>query len=53
MLDLILEEEKPKERRFVMKNDRISEYFSEDTTNEEIEETIYRLLEEWKNNKNR
>ena len=48
MLDLILEEEKPKERRFVMKNDRISEYFSEETTEEEIEETIYRLLEEWK-----
>ena len=48
MTDLILDEEKPKERRFVMRNDRISEYFSDDTTNEEIEETIYRLLEEWK-----
>ncbi|MCR4907762.1 MAG: ParB/RepB/Spo0J family partition protein [Lachnospiraceae bacterium] len=48
MLELLLDEEKPKERRFVMKSDRISEYFSEDTTNEEIEETIYRLLEEWK-----
>ena len=48
VIDLILDEEKPKPRKFVMKNDRISEYFPDEATDEEIEETIYRLLEEWK-----
>ncbi len=51
MVELILSAEKPKGRRFVMKAERISEYFPEETTDEEIESTIYRLLDEWKNRK--
>ena len=48
MVKLILSDEKPKPRRFVMKADRISEYFPEEMTEEEIEKTIYQLLEQWK-----
>ncbi|MCR5598231.1 MAG: ParB/RepB/Spo0J family partition protein [Lachnospiraceae bacterium] len=48
MVELILSDDKPRARRFVMKADRISEYFPEEMTDEEIEETIYQLLEEWK-----
>ena len=48
MVKLILSDEKPKARRFVMKADRISEYFPEEMTEEEIERTIYQLLEQWK-----
>lgn len=48
MVRLILTEEKPKERRVTLKADRIKEYFSEDYSNEEIENVIIQLLEEWK-----
>ena len=48
LLTEILTEEKPKPRKFVMKDDRISEFFSAEVTDEEIEETIIRLLEEWR-----
>ena len=48
VLELLLVDEKPKPRRFTMKSDRISEYFGEEVSNEEIEETIIRLLDEWK-----
>ena len=48
MVKLILSDEKPKARRFVMKADRIAEYFPEEMTEEEIEKAIYQLLEEWK-----
>jgi ParB family chromosome partitioning protein len=47
MVRLILAEEKPKERRVTLKVDKISEYFAEDCTSEEIEEIIIRLLDEW------
>ncbi len=48
LLKEILTDEKPKPRKFVMKDDKISKFFSEDVTDEEIEETIIRLLEEWR-----
>ena len=48
MVELILSEEKPKARKFTMKADRLSRYFDESVTEEEIEDTIYRLLDEWK-----
>ena len=44
----VLSEEPPKERRFVMKSKKLSEYFPEETTQEEIEEIIFGLLEQWK-----
>ena len=47
MVRLILTEEKPKERRVTLKADKISEYFAEDCTNEEIEGIIIQLLDEW------
>ena len=48
LLKEILTDEKPKPRKFVMKDDKISKFFSDDVTDEEIEETIIRLLEEWR-----
>ena len=48
LLKEILMDEKPKPRKFVMKDDKISKFFSDDVTDEEIEETIIRLLEEWR-----
>ena len=44
----VLSEAPPKERKFVMKQNKLSEYFPPETTQEEIEETIYGLLEKWK-----
>ena len=49
MVRLILTEQKPKERKVVIKADKISQYFSADYDSEDIESVIYQLLEEWKN----
>lgn len=48
MVELILSEEKPKERKITLKADKIARYFSEDDSNEDIEEIIIGLLEKWK-----
>ena len=47
MVKLILTEEKPKERKFTMKADRLSKYFPKDFSDDEIENVIFKLLEEW------
>lgn len=47
MVRLILTEEKPKERRVTLKADKISKYFPEDCSSEEIEDIIVQLLDEW------
>lgn len=47
MVRLILTEEKTKERRVTLKADKISRYFEEECSSEEIEDIIIRLLEEW------
>jgi len=47
MVRMILEEEKPKERKVTIKGDKISRYFSEDYSNDDIEGIIIQLLEEW------
>ena len=44
----ILAGKKAKTRSFTIKENRLKEYFSEDTTVEEMEEVIFRLLDEWK-----
>jgi len=49
MVRLILTEEKPKERKVTLKADKISKYFEEDCSSEEIENIIIQLLDEWKN----
>ena len=38
----------PKERKVTLKADKISEYFAEDCSSEEIEGIIIQLLDEWK-----
>ena len=48
MVRLILTEEKPKERKFTMKSDKIGRYFSDRYSNEEIEDIIISLLDKWK-----
>lgn len=48
MVDLILSEEKPRERKITLKADKIDRYFSEEDSNEDIEEIIIGLLEKWK-----
>lgn len=52
MVRLILTEEKPKERKVTIRADKISRYFPEEFSNDEIENVIYQLLEEW-NTQNR
>ena len=47
MVRLILAEEKPKERKVTIKGEKISRYFSEDYSNDDIEGIIIQLLEEW------
>lgn len=49
MARLILTDEKPKERKVTLKADKISKYFDDDCSSEEIENIIIRLLDEWKN----
>lgn len=48
MVRLILTEEKTKERKITIKADKISEYFSDSYSNEEIENIIISLLDKWK-----
>lgn len=48
MVRLILTEEKPKERKVTIRADRISEFFAEDYSSEDIGNIIYQLLEDWK-----
>lgn len=48
MVRLSLTEEKPKERKVTLKADKISKYFSDSYSNEEIENVIISLLDNWK-----
>jgi len=47
MVRMILEEEKPKERKVTIKGDKIGRYFPEEYSNDDIEHIIIQLLEEW------
>lgn len=49
MVELILSEKKPKERKVTIKAEKISQFFTEDYSNEDIETIIYGLLEDWHN----
>ena len=53
MVRLILTEEKPRERKVTIKADKISRYFTEDYSSEDIENIIYQLLEEWQSKQKR
>ena len=48
LLTEMLTEEKPKPRKVTIKGERLSKYFPEDMSAEEIEDKIIRILEEWK-----
>ena len=48
MVRLILTEERPKERKVTLKAEKISRYFTEDYSSEDIEGIIIQLLDEWK-----
>ena len=48
LLTEMLTEEKPKPRKVTIKDERLSKYFPEDMSAEEIEDKIIRILEEWK-----
>lgn len=47
MVRLILTEAKPRERKVTIKADKISRYFPEDYSNEQIENVIYQLLDDF------
>ena len=53
MVRLILTESKPKERKVTIKADKLSRYFPEEYSSEEIEKVIYQLLEEWNHSESR
>jgi ParB family chromosome partitioning protein len=48
MVKLILTGDKPKERKFTIKSDKINQYFSDGYSNEDIEKIIISLLDKWK-----
>ena len=47
MVELILSEKKPKERKVTIKAEKISQFFPEEYSSEDIETIIYELLENW------
>ena len=49
LIERILLVKKPKPRKITIGNERLSEFFEDETTSEEIEEIIFRLLSDWKN----
>ena len=49
MVRLILTDEKEKPRKVTLKADKITKYFDEEYSSEEIENIILQLLDEWKN----
>jgi ParB family chromosome partitioning protein len=48
MVKLILEKHKPIERKVVIKPEKINSYFPDTFSQEDIENVIYSLLDEWK-----
>lgn len=48
MVEVILSEKKPKEHKVIIKADKVSQFFTEDYSSEDIETIIYELLEDWK-----
>lgn len=53
MVRLILTESRQKERKVIIKADKISRYFPEEYSSEEIEKVIYQLLGEWNSSESR
>lgn len=51
-INVILSEPKPQQKQIVFKGDQVEKYFPKDTTPEQIQETIIRLLEVWYQRRN-
>ena len=47
-VQMILAEEKPKKRKYVIREERIRKYFPDHYSNKDMERIIIQLLEEWK-----
>ena len=48
IIDLIMREEKPLERKVTLRNDRLQKYFPANYTPKQMEEVIIKLLEGWR-----
>ena len=48
IIDLIMREEKPLERKVTLRNDRLQKYFPPSYTPKQMEEVIIKLLEGWR-----
>ena len=53
VMDAILTEERPAPVQVTLKNDRLKQYFPQTYTTKQMEEVIYMLLGQWKENKER
>lgn len=51
MLDIMMEQKKPPTRNVVLNADKLNKYFPKSYTNEQIEVTIFRLLDAWQKHK--
>ena len=51
MLDIMMEQKKPPTRNVVLNADKLNKYFPRSYTNEQIEATIFKLLDVWQKRK--
>ncbi len=51
MLDIMMEQKKPPTRNVVLNAEKLNKYFPKSYTNEQIEVTIFRLLDAWQKHK--
>lgn len=51
LASILFPQKEVKQKPFKFKKNRLSEFFPPETSSEEMEEVIYKLLEEWKNSK--
>ena len=51
MLDIMMEQKKPPTRNVVLNADKLNKYFPRSYTNEQIEATIFKLLDFWQKHK--
>ena len=51
LASILFPQKEVKQKPFKFKKNRLPEFFPPETSSEEMEEVIYKLLEEWKNSK--
>lgn len=47
MLEMMMEQKKPEQQRIVLTPEKLSKYFPRGYTSEEVEEVVFKLLENW------